>query len=339
MCQSWVVHGSLRHFFRADLEKACQRNRIALRGNRTPGGSISTIQGYCSYGNDPGYHYPINACDEEIQRGRNDDEGNGNASLQFLAPILERGNDRERLSAKRGTFFFNGNNWGCIYAEDEAKRVKYAYDKGHQIASHTYAWSHAHLTHLTWDQQALQRITGIVPAFARPRTFPCPSLDSTPPNRAAVTFAQLPRIQRPPCEVAGMRGQMLVNWDFDSGDSVGKTAAQSNEPYDELAAAHPDTVLALNHEVYSYCKHRLPSLPPCPGVLMIVRCGHRAQVVVPRAIAALQKAGYKLVSVAECLGMEPYQRVGAPGVRDASWTCCVQRSADLRGRCGLLRAK
>ncbi|GLB40766.1 putative carbohydrate esterase family 4 protein [Lyophyllum shimeji] len=185
----------------------------------------------------------------------------------------------------KGTFFFNGNNWGCIYAEDAAKRVKYAYDKGHQVASHT--WSHAHLTNLTWDQlhdefwrveQALQRITGVVPAFARP------------------PYGEYNDLVR---EVAGMRGQTLVNWDFDSGDSVGKTAAQSNKAYDELAAAQPDTVLALNHEVYQ----------------------QTAQVVVPHAIATLQKAGYKLVTVAECLDMEPYQSVGAPGVRDASWTC------------------
>jgi peptidoglycan/xylan/chitin deacetylase (PgdA/CDA1 family) len=38
----------------------------------------------------------------------------------------------------------------CIYNDESAKRVKYAYDAGHQIASHT--WSHAHLNNLTWDQ-------------------------------------------------------------------------------------------------------------------------------------------------------------------------------------------
>jgi hypothetical protein len=34
------------------------RKMVALRGNRTPGGSSSQN----SDGNDPGYHYPINAC-------------------------------------------------------------------------------------------------------------------------------------------------------------------------------------------------------------------------------------------------------------------------------------
>jgi hypothetical protein len=41
----------------------------------------------------------------------------------------------------------------CIYDEDQAKRVKWAVDRGHQIASHT--WSHAHLNNLTADQSAL----------------------------------------------------------------------------------------------------------------------------------------------------------------------------------------
>jgi hypothetical protein len=37
-----------------------------------------------------------------------------------------------------------------------------------------------------------------------------------------------------------------------------------------------------------------------------------AHVVLPRAIGILQAKGYKLVTVAECLGVEPYQSVSAP---------------------------
>lgn len=50
----------------------------------------------------------------------------------------------------KGTFFFNGNNWVNIYGEAPASNVLYAYQKGHQIASHT--WSHSDLTKLTHDQ-------------------------------------------------------------------------------------------------------------------------------------------------------------------------------------------
>ena len=87
----------------------------------------------------------------------------------------------------------------CIYTADQAKRVKYAYDKGHQVASHT--WAHKNLTTLNWDQsesgnsftfkldyglspylgvllvhhemwlaeEAIWKITGAYPAFVRPR--------------------------------------------------------------------------------------------------------------------------------------------------------------------------
>ena len=43
----------------------------------------------------------------------------------------------------------------------------------------------------------------------------------------------------------------LVNWSFDSGDSIGATPAESNAAHDKLVKDHPSSVLALNHEVYS----------------------------------------------------------------------------------------
>ncbi|CAA7269500.1 unnamed protein product [Cyclocybe aegerita] len=186
----------------------------------------------------------------------------------------------------KGTFFFNGNNFGgCIYNEDQAKRVKYAFDKGHQVASHT--WSHAHLNALNWDQahhdfwlieEALMKITGAYPAFVRP------------------PFGEFNDNIR---EVAGARGQTIVNWDFDSGDTWGISTAESNQRYTDLANSRPSTVLTLNHDVHQ----------------------QTAQVIVPHAIKTLQAAGYRLVTVAECLGMQPYQWTAAPQPRDATWTC------------------
>ncbi len=38
----------------------------------------------------------------------------------------------------------------CIYNNDAMDRVRYAYNNGHQVASHT--WSHSDLTTLSWDQ-------------------------------------------------------------------------------------------------------------------------------------------------------------------------------------------
>ena len=45
------------------------------------------------------------------------------------------------------------------------------------------------------------------------------------------------------------------------------------------------------------------------------KCFYR-HLVLPYAIEVLIKAGYKLVTVAECLGESPYLRVDAPSARD-----------------------
>ncbi|KAG6901655.1 hypothetical protein C0995_009546 [Termitomyces sp. Mi166 len=77
-------------------------------------------------------------------------------------------------------------------------------------------------------EDALKKVLGIVPAFTR-----CP-------------YGEYNDLVR---QVAYDRGQTLVNWDFDSGDSVGKTPKESNDLYDDVANEHPSTLLALNHEM------------------------------------------------------------------------------------------
>lgn len=57
--------------------------------------------------------------------------------------------------------------------------------------------------------------------------------------------------------------------------------------------------MALNHETYA----------------------GTANDIVPTVVPKLLAAGYKLVTVAECLGQHPYQSVGKAGKRDATWTC------------------
>jgi peptidoglycan/xylan/chitin deacetylase (PgdA/CDA1 family) len=183
----------------------------------------------------------------------------------------------------KGTFFWNGDNYGCIYDPINVKRVQYAYAQGHMVASHT--WDHKDLTTLTYDQihnelwlveQAFQRLLGVTPAFLRP------------------PYGNYNDLVR---RVAYERGQKLVTWDFDSGDSTGSTPAQSNKAYDALIKKHPKTILALNHEVYKETAH----------------------TIVPHAIKALQAAGYKLVTVAECRNKQPYQKVTTP--QKGSWKC------------------
>jgi len=191
------------------------------------------------------------------------------------------------LSGKgvKATFFVNGNNWRCIYDQDMRNNVKYAYDKGHLIGSHT--WGHLDLTTLSWDQihdqmwrteQAIMRITGAYPAHMRP---PYGNY-----NDLVLQAAQI-------------RGQDVFLWDFDNQDSTGATPQTSHQLYDAAISQQVNNLIALNHETYSTTVYD----------------------VVGYAIDHLQAAGYQFATVAECLGLPAYQYVGAPATPDASWTC------------------
>ncbi|CAE6526118.1 unnamed protein product [Rhizoctonia solani] len=190
----------------------------------------------------------------------------------------------------KGTFFFNGNNYQCIYSADNQARLKHVYKQGHQVASHT--WGHkdlsTDLSTLTWDQvhdemwrveEALQRILGVTPAFMRP---PFGSYNGKRthllPSEYYLTLTSADNVRN----VAGVRGQKIANWDFDSRDSAGASAADSKRLYDEIIAQRPSTILTLNHETY-------------------------------RTTA--------LVTLAECLGEQAYQYIGSPQTPDDSWTC------------------
>ncbi|THV06404.1 carbohydrate esterase family 4 protein [Dendrothele bispora CBS 962.96] len=185
----------------------------------------------------------------------------------------------------KGTFFYNGDNYRCIYDQDMQSNVMYAYSHGHQVASHT--WHHYDLTTLSWDQihdemwrteQALERILGVSPAFMRP------------------PYGNYNDLVR---QASAVRGQKLVLWDFDDGDSTGSSVSQSEADYDQLIRDHPNTVIALNHETYETSAHQ----------------------VIPYAVQQLQNAGYQFATVAECVGLEPYQSVGSPQTNDGSWGC------------------
>ncbi|KAF5335968.1 hypothetical protein D9611_006388 [Ephemerocybe angulata] len=182
-------------------------------------------------------------------------------------------------------FLLDGNNYGCIYSPENVKRVKHAYDMGHQVASHT--WSHADLSILSLSKistemskidQAIERITGASPSFMRP-----------PYGKYNDRVLQ----------VAAGRKQSIVLWDLDTGDSLGASVAEQKGQYTQVAKRHPKTVLALNHEVYE----------------------SSIRDVLPHAIKQLRSSGYRLVTVAECVGANPYQSKGKAVLRDSSWHC------------------
>ncbi|CAE6530782.1 unnamed protein product [Rhizoctonia solani] len=214
-----------------------------------------------------------------------------------LVDLLDR-------NGAKGTWFVNGNNCefhrypssasqanlnavkdGCIYDSNNAASVKYVYDKGHQVASHT--WAHQHLTSLSGSalkseftkvNTAIKKITGAEPAFMRP------------------PYGEYDNEVR---EVAGSLGQKVVIWDFDSGDSAGKSASQSKNDYKNLVSKNPNNVLTLNHETYATTVND----------------------VIPYAIQQFKAKGYKMVTVAQCLGQSPYKSTGSPSPRDSTWKC------------------
>jgi hypothetical protein len=80
---------------------------------------------------------------------------------------------------------------------------------------------------------------------------------------------------------------------------MGASAKKSKSMYTKLAKKYPSPQIALNHETYKDTAHK----------------------VTPHAVTVLQKAGYELMHVSECLGMgsnleDLYQWVGEPSKRD-----------------------
>jgi peptidoglycan/xylan/chitin deacetylase (PgdA/CDA1 family) len=193
--------------------------------------------------------------------------------------------DQFTAAGAKATFFFNGNNWDCIYNADRISDVQYAYAAGHMIGSHT--WAHADLTTLSTPQiqdamfrmeEAFSRILGIKPAFMRP-----PYGDYND------------NIQ----SIAAARGQSLALWDWDTGDADGNTTAQSEALYDDVANAKVKNALILEHETEETT----------------------ASTLVPFAIKLFQGKGYNLVTMAQCLGVDPYQAIGVPQQQTSAWTC------------------
>jgi peptidoglycan/xylan/chitin deacetylase (PgdA/CDA1 family) len=193
--------------------------------------------------------------------------------------------DQFTAAGAKATFFWNGNNFDCIYNPDRIADIKYAYAAGHMVGSHT--WAHADLTSLSTAQiqdamfrmeEAFSRILGIKPAFMRP-----PFGDYND------------NIQ----SIAAARGQSLALWDWDTGDADGNTTAQSEALYNDVANAKVKNALILEHETEETT----------------------ASTLVPFAIKLFQGKGYNLVTMADCLGVPPYQAVGVPQQQTSAWTC------------------
>ncbi|KAF7317214.1 Carbohydrate esterase family 4 protein [Mycena chlorophos] len=237
-------------------------------------------------------------------------------------PYLYETNISQLLLSKgaKGTFFVNGNNCKssllsmvpithqnnskdeCIYGTKVAARLVETYQAGHQICSHT--WSHPDLTDLdeadmdvefSRNDEALYDILGIVTPYLRP------------PYGSYNTLTRM---------VAYNHNKTLVLWDMDSEDSIGATVNQSVEYYKEFIANQSVTI-ALQHETI-----KTTAYGHYPRILQNTILTSGRFELLPQAIDLLQAAGYKLVTLAECLDRPAYTVEDGPGQRNAStWNC------------------
>ncbi|POW19029.1 hypothetical protein PSHT_05127 [Puccinia striiformis] len=187
----------------------------------------------------------------------------------------------------KGSFFINGQNWGCIY--DYADVLLERFNNGHFIASHT--WSHVHMNQGTYEQlshqlelveQAMIRILGVKPLYMRP-----------PYGEYNDVVLQVLRDR-------GYKG--LIMWNQDSGDTF--TPTPSSAQIIDSYRSFPEKTISLNHEIKDFTVDQ----------------------VIPAVIPILQQKGFSLQTVPECLGLSSdpadwYVRVQEPGTRDDSWTC------------------
>ncbi|KAM0747728.1 glycoside hydrolase/deacetylase [Meredithblackwellia eburnea MCA 4105] len=192
-------------------------------------------------------------------------------------------------NSAKATFFVNGNNYNCIY--DYADDIKTRYAAGHQIAAHT--WSHTDIVTLNATEfnlemslleTALVKITGVKPAYFRP-------------PYGSYTNETL--------DILTERGYKSIGWNSYSGDTLYNTSSKSIASYNSYYNMTnyneaTEGIIGVNHESIAATARKVVS------------------TVVPKLVAA----GWRLITVAECLNdPNPYQVVGTPSERDATWTC------------------
>nr|ODN92440.1 deacetylase [Cryptococcus depauperatus CBS 7841] len=190
------------------------------------------------------------------------------------------------LEGSKGTFFFNGNNYVCIY--DRVDEIRSLFAAGHTIGSHT--WDHPDLTKLSESdihselsklEEAFIRILGLKPLYFRP---PYGSINDNVLN------------------VLRARGyKKVILWSDDTGDSLGQPPSYSEELLETVAGDYPNPHLVLAHSTIS----TTPS------------------EVILQSAPKLKGAGYQLMTVNDCIGDSdyPYEIVGQPGIKDQTWTC------------------
>nr|CAG8614787.1 14726_t:CDS:2 [Entrophospora candida] len=190
------------------------------------------------------------------------------------------------------TFFMNGNNYGCIYDQANVDIVNAVKAAGHQIGSHT--WSHPDLAKISIAQvtkemtrldDAFKKVAGFQPKYMRP------------PFGSGADNAGIKKA------IADVGYTKMVLWDLDPSDAIDGTKFDDEVKQYTNAAPPPASHISLNHDIIESTVKKLVS----------------------QEIKILKDKGYtSFVTVGQCLGETEdlwYKFVGAPSVRDDTWTC------------------
>ncbi|CAG8655781.1 19995_t:CDS:2 [Gigaspora margarita] len=181
------------------------------------------------------------------------------------------------------TFFVNGNNVECIY--DYADIILRIHQEGHLIGSHT--WSHPDLTSLSKTEVSNQ-IVSLEKALKK-------------------IVGLVPKYFRPPfgsyndevLNTIESHGYTTVLWDIDTEDSAGRSVEHGLGTYSS-SDGPPSSHIVLNHDIFQ------------------TTC----QELGPRGIQIYLDKGFKLMTVAECMGdTDWYQYTTTPSGRDSTWSC------------------
>ncbi|OUM56410.1 carbohydrate esterase family 4 protein, partial [Piromyces sp. E2] len=181
----------------------------------------------------------------------------------------------------KATFFVNGKNYmGEVMQNPEAQSyIKREFDEGHVVASHTFTHPNDGITGLSDEaltkelkdlNDMLQELIGVKPAFFRP-----PKGEYNAANEKVL-------------EAQGFTAN--INWSIDPNDWQDEGTRDLSyylKPYQEkLSKADPtkDSFIALNHDVYE----------------------NTVKNIVPEVIKLVRQAGFKFVTMDECLGLNPY---------------------------------
>jgi len=202
--------------------------------------------------------------------------------------------DTLKLNKAKATFAINGYNWRCIYDSDVVATIKRIHNEGHQIISH--GWRHADegklskadvVKEIQLIEVALTKILGFYPLIHR---FPYGSYSNTV------------------LQVLQERGyKAAILWTYDSTDSFSPQPSASTiaKRYATYATqqwkAGKKGQMSLNHDVFAVTRDGVKTYLP-----------------------ALQKQGWKMGLVGNCLGLPTsswYKTVGSAKARDSTWTC------------------